>query len=93
MNSYRVCFEHGVERGALFIAAADEVEAAKLAGVHGAVYSVTLNAEGIEEALLRKQGWNGVECKLCFTRKRCITDGTWDIQFRWCPHCSASWRS
>jgi hypothetical protein len=41
---------------------------------------------------LRSEGWDGQECKLCFVRRKAIADGTWNVSFRWCPHCSAAWR-
>lgn len=41
---------------------------------------------------MRERGWDGVECQLCFVRREAIKDGTWNVRFRWCPHCAAQWR-
>jgi hypothetical protein len=41
---------------------------------------------------LRERGWNGTECVMCFVRREAIAAGTWDVGFRWCPHCATQWR-
>jgi len=30
-------------------------------------------------------------CRLCTARAEAIKNGTWDVSFRWCPHCGAEW--
>ena len=41
---------------------------------------------------MRDKGWDGVECQMCFVRRKAIEDRTWNVGFRRCPHCGAAWR-
>jgi hypothetical protein len=48
-----------------------------------------LERERAQEACLREQGWNGVECKPCFTRRRCIAGGASQTVLGTCSYVGA----